>query len=197
MHLICKDCIVKLIQFVGTKTEIIIDWAKVKTSKVRQAMNVSDVSEWVGLATSTIRKYLKDFGDIEGAFSESATPETGKHRHFTDADVAVIWWISKQYQENRLSTDDIRIALAERTADGEPFEEPPRPENEQSLALVPREQYDAILAANQRALEIALAEREALERMFERSQAEVARLNREIGRLAEIIRHLGGDPQLD
>jgi DNA-binding transcriptional MerR regulator len=197
MHLICKDCIVKLIQFVGTKTEIIIDWAKVKTSKVRQAMNVSDVSEWVGLATSTIRKYLKDFGDVEGAFSESATPDTGKHRHFTDADVAVIWWISKQYQENRLSTDDIRLALAERVADGEPFEEPPRPEDEQSLALVPREQYEAILAANQRALEIALAEREALERMFERSQAEVARLNREIGRLAEIIRHLGGDPQLD
>jgi DNA-binding transcriptional MerR regulator len=160
-------------------------------------MNVSDVSEWVGLATSTIRKYLKDFGDMGGAFSESATPDTGKHRHFTDADAAVIWWISKQYQDNRLSTDDIRVALAERVESGEPFEEPPRPEDEQSLALIPREQHEAILAANQRALEIALAEREALGRMFERSQTEVGRLNREIGRLAEIIRHLGGDPQLD
>ena len=160
-------------------------------------MNVSDVSEWVGLATSTIRKYLKDFGDIEGAFSEAATPDTGKHRHFTDTDAAVIWWISRQYQDNRLSTDDIRVALAERVESGEPFEEPPRPEDEQSLALIPREQHEAVLAANQRALEIALAEREALERMFERSQAEVGRLNREIGRLAEMIRHLGGDPQVD
>lgn len=160
-------------------------------------MNVSDVSSWVGLATSTIRKYVKDFGDIEGAFSQSATPDTGKHRHFTDSDVAVIWWIAKQYRDNRLSTDDIRLALAERLARGEPFEEPPRPEDERSLALIPREQHEAILAANQRALQIALAEREALERMFEKSQAEVARLNREIGRLAEMIRHLGGDPHID
>ena len=160
-------------------------------------MNVSDVSEWVGLATSTIRKYLKDFGDIEGAFSQSATPDTGRHRRFTDEDVAVIWWIAKQYRDNRLSTDDVRAALAEKIAREEPFEEPPLPEDESSLALIPRDLHEEILAANQRALELAIAEREALERMYERSQTEVARLNREIGRLAEKVRQLGGDPQID
>lgn len=160
-------------------------------------MNVSDVSEWVGLATSTIRKYLNDFGDVKGAFSHSATPEAGKHRHFTDDDVAVIWWISKQYRFNRLTTDEVRIALEDHIARGEPFEEPPRPEDENERALIPRDQHEEILAANQRALEIALAEREAMERMYERSQTEVARLNREIGRLAEIIRQLGGDPDID
>lgn len=160
-------------------------------------MNVSDVSEWVGLATSTIRKYLKDFGDIEGAFSESATPNSGKHRHFTDGDAAVIWWISKQYQDNRMSTEAIRAALAEHITNSTLFEEPPRPEDEQSLALIPIEQHEAILAANQRALEIALADRDRLEQMYERSQTDVARLNREIGRLAQIVRQLGGDPQVD
>lgn len=159
-------------------------------------MNVSEVSEWIGVATSTIRKYLKDFGDIDGAFSESATPETGKHRHFTNDDVAVIWWISKQYRENRLLTEDVRLALAEKIASQEPFEEPPPVEDVHS-ALVPRELHDEILAANQRALELAIAERDALERMYERSQGEVARLNREIGRLAERVRQLGGDPQID
>jgi DNA-binding transcriptional MerR regulator len=160
-------------------------------------MNVSDVADWVDLATSTIRKYLKDFGDVEGAFSASATPQSGKHRRFTDEDVAVIWWISKQYRDNRMTTDDVRAALVEKVANGEPFEEPPPPEDETSLALIPREQHEEILAANQRALEIALAERNALEQMYERSQGEVAKLNREIGRLAEKIRQLGGDPEID
>ena len=159
-------------------------------------MNVSNVSEWIGLATSTIRKYLKDFGDIEGAFSLSATPDAGKHRHFTDQDAAVIWWISKQY-DNRMSTEAIRAALAEHLVDDAPFEEPPRPENEQSLALIPVEQHEAILAANQRALELALAERDRLGHMYEHSQAQIAKLNREIGRLAQIVRQLGGDPEID
>ena len=160
-------------------------------------MNVSDVSDWIGLATSTVRKYLNDFGDIDSAFSQSATPEAGKHRRFTDDDVAVIWWISKQYKDNRMTTEDIRAALESHIADGDSFEEPPRPEDENSKALIPREQHEEILAANQRALEIALAEREALARMFERSQGEIAKLNREIGRLAEKIRQLGGDPDID
>jgi predicted transcriptional regulator len=47
-------------------------------------MNISEVAEWVGVADSTIRKYLKDFGDIEGAFSQSAKPGIGKHRRFTN-----------------------------------------------------------------------------------------------------------------
>lgn len=160
-------------------------------------MNVSDVAAWVDLATSTIRKYLKDFGDIEGAFSASATPKTGRHRRFTDEDVAVIWWISRQYRDNRMTTEDVRVALEERVARGESFEEPPPPVDEASLALIPREQHEEILAANQRALEIALAERNALEQMYERSQAEVARLNREIGRLAEKVRQMGGEPEID
>lgn len=160
-------------------------------------MNVSDVADWVGLATSTIRKYLKDFGDIEGAFSASATPETGRHRRFTDEDVAVIWWISRQYHDNRLTTDDVRAVLTQKVAKQEPFEEPPRPEDDISQALIPRAQHEEILAANQRALEIALAERRAMEQMYERSQGEIAKLNREIGRLVERVRQLGGDPDLD
>ena len=160
-------------------------------------MNVSDVGDWVGLATSTIRKYVKDFGEVKGVFSTSATPSLGRHRRFTDRDVAVIWWISKQYRDNRLTTEDVRAALKEKVTNGEPFEEPPRPEDETSQALIPREQHEEILAANQRALEIALAERRAMEQMYERSQGEIAKLNREIGRLAEKVRQLGGNPGID
>jgi DNA-binding transcriptional MerR regulator len=171
-------------------------------------MNIGDVAEWVGLADSTIRKYIRDFGDVDGAFSQSATPSAGRHRRFTNHDVAVLAWISKQYQEHRMPTDDIRAALVEMLDSGEVFEEPPRPEDEQALALIPREQHEEILAANQRALELALAEKEALERIMENErnahrqeradwQTEIARLNREVGRLAQIVRQLGEDPQID
>ena len=171
-------------------------------------MNIGDVAEWVDLADSTIRKYIRDFGDIEGAFSQSATPKAGRHRRFTNRDVAVIWWISKQYKEHRMPTDDIRATLAELLDSGDPFEEPPRPEEEQALALIPREQHEEILAANHRALELALAEKEALERMMENErdfhkrergewQTEIARLNREVGRLAQMVRQLGENPQID
>jgi DNA-binding transcriptional MerR regulator len=130
-------------------------------------MNIGDVAAWVGFADSTIRKYIRDFGDIEGAFSQSATPKAGRHRRFTNRDVAVIWWISKQYNEYRMATGDIRAALVELLDSGEPLEEPPQPEEDQALALIPREQHEEILAANQRALELALAERDAVERMME------------------------------
>ena len=171
-------------------------------------MNIGEVAEWVGLADSTIRKYVRDFGDIEGAFSQSATPETGKHRRFTNKDAAVVWWISQQYQEHRMSTDDIRATLTEKLKGEELFVEPPRPEDEMALMVIPREQHEAILAANQRALEIALAERDALERMLESErkfhkqeraewQTEIAKLNREVGRLAQIVRQSGGNPQID
>jgi DNA-binding transcriptional MerR regulator len=171
-------------------------------------MNIGEVAEWVDLSDSTIRKYIRDFGDVEGAFSLSATPDAGKHRRFTNRDVAVIWWISKQYQEHRMATDDIRAALVEMVDKDEVFEEPPRPEDEKALALIPRDQHEEILAANHRALELALAEKEALERMMENErefhkrersewQAEIARLNREVGRLAQIVRQLGEDPQID
>jgi DNA-binding transcriptional MerR regulator len=171
-------------------------------------MNIGDVAEWVGLADSTIRKYIRDFGDVEDAFSQSATPIAGRHRRFTNKDVAVIWWISKQYKEHRMSTEDIRATLIEMVSDGEPFEEPPRPDDELALALIPREQHEEILAANQRALELALAERDALTRMLENErgfhkqertewQAEIARLNREVGRLAQMVRQLGEDPEID
>jgi DNA-binding transcriptional MerR regulator len=171
-------------------------------------MNIGEVSEWVGLANSTIRKYLNDFGEIEGVFSDSATPRAGRHRRFTNRDVAVIAWISKQYSDNRLSTDAIAEALKERVEDGEPFEEPPRPEDETALAMIPREQHEAILAANQQALDLALAERDAIERLLDKVrerhqeergewQKEIARLNREIGRLEQQVRGLedgaGGD----
>lgn len=170
-------------------------------------MNIGDVSQWVGLARTTIRKYLNDFGDIEGAFSQSAMPAAGRHRRFTDRDVAVIAWISKLYSEHRLSTEDVRAALVERLAAGEAFDEPPRPEEEQLLALVPREQYDEVLAANKRALELAIAERDAISSMLDRErefhrqertewQTEIARLNQKIGRLMEKVLQLGGNPDV-
>ena len=90
-------------------------------------MNISEVAEWVGIADSTIRKYLKDFGDIEAAFSQSAMPEASKHRRFTNRDVALIAWIARQYQEHRLTTEAIHDALIRRIQSGEPFEEPPHP----------------------------------------------------------------------
>ena len=171
-------------------------------------MNIGDVAEWVGLADSTVRKYIRDFGEIEGAFSQSATPKAGKHRRFTNNDVAVIWWISKQYKEHRMPTEDIRATLVEMLGNDELFEEPPRPDDELALTLIPREQHEEILAANQRALELALAEKDALERMLENErsfhkdersewQTEIARLNREVGRLAQMVRQLGDDPQVD
>jgi hypothetical protein len=77
-----------------------------------------------------------------------------------------------------------------------------------ALAVIPREQHEEILAANQRALEIALAERDAIERMLENErgfhkqertewQQEIAQLNREVGRLAQLVRQLGGEPEID
>jgi DNA-binding transcriptional MerR regulator len=171
-------------------------------------MKIGEVSEWVGLGESTIRKYLNDFGDIEGAFSDSATPKAGRHRRFTDRDVAVIAWISKQYSENKLSTEAIAEALGQRLEQEEPFEEPSRPEDEKSLAPIPREQHEAILAANQQALELALAERDAIERLLDKErgwhqkertewQKEIARLNRVIGRLEQRIVNMGGDLDTD
>jgi len=170
-------------------------------------MNIGDVTEWVGLARTTIRKYLDDFGDIEGAFSESAMPEAGKHRRFTDRDVSVIWWISQQYQKYRMGTDDIRTALAKRIESGELFEEPSRPEDEQSLSLVPREQYEEVLSAHQKALDLAVAERDAISAMLDKErqlhkqersewQGEIARLNQKIGRLMEKVLQLGGNPDV-
>jgi DNA-binding transcriptional MerR regulator len=157
-------------------------------------MNVSEVADWVGIAPSTIRKYLRDFGDVQGAFSRSATPDMGKHRRFTNRDVAVIAWISDQYNGNRLSTDAMRSALSDRLERNLPFEEPPRPEPDNALAVIPREQHEAVLKASERALQLALAERDAVRQMWESERKEVARLNREIGRLAEMIRGLGGEP---
>ncbi|HLA45638.1 MAG TPA: hypothetical protein VJZ27_19470 [Aggregatilineales bacterium] len=171
-------------------------------------MNISDAANWVGIADSTIRKYLKDFGDIDAAFSESAIPDASKHRRFTNRDVAVIAWIARQYHEHRLTTEAIHEALIRRIESGEPFDEPPHPVEEDQLALIPREQHEEILAANRRALELALAERDAIRNMLDSERAdhkeergewqgEVARLNREIGRLAQMVRNLGSDPELD
>jgi DNA-binding transcriptional MerR regulator len=171
-------------------------------------MNIGDVTDWVGLARTTIRKYLTDFGDIEGAFSQSAVPEAGKHRRFTNRDVAVIWWISLQYKEHRMATEDIRATLMEMVEDDEAFEEPPRSDEELSLALVPREQYEEVLAAHKQALDLAVAERDAISGMLDRErefhkqeraewQAEIAKLNLRIGRLMEKVIQLGGDAHFD
>ena len=164
-------------------------------------MNTGEVSEWVGVSRSTIRKYLSDFGDIDSAFSQSALPKAGRHRHLTDRDVAVISWIAQQFQEYHLNTDEIRVTLAERIASGEEFETPPHPEDESALAVIPRELHEEILAANQRALERAVAERDALMSVLDRERRdhtkEISQLNREIGRLAQLVRQLGGDPEID
>ena len=171
-------------------------------------MNVSEASEWVGVSGTTIRKYLKDFEDIKGGFSQSALPERGKHRRLTDRDVAIVAWIANQFQNHRLAVDEVHSALTERIASGEEFELPPRPDDEAALAVIPREQHEAILEANQKALERAVAERDALieildkERdallsVLDRERDHVAKLNREIGRLAQLVRQLGGDPGVD
>jgi DNA-binding transcriptional MerR regulator len=175
-------------------------------------MNIGEVCKWVDLSRSTVRKYLNDFGDIDGLFSQSALPATGKHRRFTNKDVAVISWISRQYSQYNLITEDVRAALIEYVESGQPFEEPPRPDSQRALTAIPREQHEAIIAANERALELARAERDALERMLqgereafkqERSemrtawQTEISQLNRRIGRLEEKILQLGGDPNID
>ena len=164
-------------------------------------MNIGEVSDWIGLSRSTVRKYLGDFGDIEAAFSLSATPGPSKHRRFTDQDVAVIAWISQQYSEYHQTTDEIRTALIKRIEDGEEFEPPPHPDQVAASALVPREQYDEVLSAHKRALEIAVAERDALTTMLdrerERNLQEIAKLNQKIGRLIEKVIQLGGNPDVD
>lgn len=164
-------------------------------------MNTGEVSEWVGVSRSTVRKYLNDFGNIEGGFSQSALPKAGRHRRFTDHDVAVIAWIAQQYQQYHLNTDEIRGALAERVESGEEFETPTHPEDETSLAVIPREQHEEILAANQRALDRAVAERDTLMAALDRQRGdhtkEISHLNREIGRLAQMVRQLGADPEID
>ena len=164
-------------------------------------MNTGEVSEWVGISRSTIRKYLNDFGHIEGAFSQSAVPKAGRHRRFTDRDVAIIAWVAQQYQEYHLNTDEIQLALTERVASDEEFETPAHPEDETSLAVIPRAQHEEILAANQRALDRAVAEREALMVALEGQRRdhtrEISQLNREIGRLAQLVRQLGGEPEID
>ena len=164
-------------------------------------MNTGEVSEWVGVSRSTVRKYLSDFGDIEGAFSQSALPKSGRHRRFTDRDVAIIAWIAHQYQEYHLNTDEIRATLRKQLESDEEFEIPPHPEDETSLAVIPREQHEEILAANQRALDRAVAERDALMSVLDRERRDytkdISQLNREIGRLAQLVRQLGGDPEID
>ena len=175
-------------------------------------MNIGEVCKWVDLSRSTVRKYLNDFGDIEGLFSQSALPAVGKHRRFTNNDVAIINWISRQYSQYNLVTDDVRAALVEHVESGKPFEEPSRPNRQLALTTIPREQHEEVLAANERALELAVAERNALERMLqgerdafkqERAemraewQTEISQLNRRIGRLEEKLLQLGGDPDLD
>jgi DNA-binding transcriptional MerR regulator len=164
-------------------------------------MNTGEVSEWVGVSRSTIRKYLSDFEDIEGAFSQSALPGHGRHRRFTDRDVGIIVWLAKQYQEHHLNTDEIRVTLLERIESSKEFDVPPRPEDESSRALIPREQHEEILSAHQKALERAVAERDALMEVLDRERfsytKEIAQLNRDIGRLAQLVRQLGGDPQID
>ena len=162
-------------------------------------MNIGEVSEWVDISSSSVRKYLRYFGDIDGCFSQSALPEQGKHRLFTDKDVGVIYWISIQYRTHFLKTPDVRAALIERLKSDEPFELPPRPE--EALEMIPRDQHEEVVAANQRALEIALAERDTLRDMLrEVNQThtdEIARLNRRIGRLEQLVEQLGGEPKPD
>lgn len=172
-------------------------------------MNISEIAEWIGIADSTIRKYLREFGGVEGAFSNSALPGTNRHRRFTNQDAAVLIWIAQQY-EDKISTEAIRAALAERVAEGNGFEEPNRSNKplEGAKELISREQHEEVLLANQRALEIAIAEREAIKVMLEAErqnhrqergdwQSEIAKLNREIGRLAQMVKSFGGDPELD
>lgn len=164
-------------------------------------MNIGEVSDWLGLSRSTVRKYLSDFGNVENAFSLSALPGPSKHRRFTDQDVAVLAWISQQYSEYHQTTDEVRAALIRRIMDGEDFEPPPHPDQAATLALVPREQYDEVLSAHKRALEIAVAERDALmtilDKEREKNLQEVARLNQKIGRLIEKVMQLGGNPNVD
>jgi DNA-binding transcriptional MerR regulator len=164
-------------------------------------MNIGEVSEWVGVSRSTVRKYLTDFSDIEGGFSQSALPGPGKHRRFTDRDVAILSWISQQYNEYHLSYEEIQTALATRINNGEEFVTPERPDEAETLALIPREQYEEVLAAHKRELERAIAERDAamsiLDREREATMREIAKLNHKIGRLTEKVLQLGGDPDVD
>ena len=172
-------------------------------------MNISEVAEWIGIADSTIRKYLREFGDISGAFSGAALPGANKHRRFTDEDVAVLAWIAKQY-ENRLSPEGIRAALREHVETGTSFELPGQRPDDKAIErdMIPRTQHEEILQANQRALDLALAERDSIRQMLDGErvshrtergewQSEIAKLNREIGRLAQLVRELGKDPGLD
>lgn len=164
-------------------------------------MNIGEVSEWVGISRSTVRKYLADFADIEGSFSQSALPGSGKHRRFTDRDAAILFWISQQYNEYHLSHEEIRTTMATKIDSDEEFESPPHPEEEESLTLIPREQYEEVLAAHKRELERAIAERDTIMLVLERERGatmkEIARLNHKIGRLTEKVLQLGGDPDVD
>ena len=117
-----------------------------------------------------------------------------------------------QYSQYNLVTEDVRAALIERLESGKTFEEPSRPDRQVALTAIPREQHEEILAANERALELAIAERDSLERMLQSErdafkqervemrtewQTEIAKLNRRIGRLEQKVLELGGDPDLE
>jgi DNA-binding transcriptional MerR regulator len=175
-------------------------------------MNIGEVADWVDISPSSVRKYLRDFGDIEGCFSQSALPDQGKHRLFTDRDVAVIAWIAMQFRKYNFKTPDVRTNLIQRLETDEEFELPPRPEEEEALSLIPIEYHEEVLAAKQQALERALAERNTLMEIVEKNRQahtgeiiqltqnhaqEIARLNREIGRLAQLVKQMGGDPETD
>lgn len=164
-------------------------------------MNIGEVADWVGVSRSTVRKYLADFTQVEGGFSQSALPGAGKHRRFTDRDVAILFWISQQYNQYHLSQAEVQTSLAAKIEAGEEFEAPPHPEEEDTRALVPREQYDEVVAATKRELDRVIVERDAfmlmLERERETSTDAIARLNQKIGRLTERVLQLGGDPDVD
>ncbi len=54
-----------------------------------------------------------------------------------------------------------------------------------------------MIATNQKALERAIAERDALIGVLNSERQASAELNREIGRLAQLVRQLGGEPEID
>jgi hypothetical protein len=91
--------------------------------------------------------------------------------------------------------------MATKIDSDEEFETPPHPEEGESLALIPREQYEEVLAAHKRELERAIAERDTIMSVLERERGttmkEIARLNHKIGRLTEKVLQLGGDPDVD
>lgn len=171
-------------------------------------MNVSEVADWVGMSDSTIRKYVNEFGDIEGSFSEQATPDKGQHRRFTTRDVGVVYWISRQYSDKRMTTDEVQAALKARLKDDTPFELPPRPDDGPQMALIPREQHEAILREKQEALDFARNQLEAYKDMLDEAQAradrlqdqhkeEVGEMKMRIAFLKSEIRKLAGNINID